>query len=800
MTVKRAELLAPAGSIDSLFAAVNAGADAVYIGGSSFGARAYADNPDGDGLLEGLKYCHLHGAKMYLTVNTLLKERELEEGLYPYLAPLYEQGLDAVIVQDIGAMAYIREQFPGLELHASTQMSVTGALGCVFLEEQGASRIVLSREVGLGEIRQIRDQIHAEIEAFVHGALCYCYSGQCLFSSVIGGRSGNRGRCAQPCRLPYTLTDGKRNLSGPSEPYLMSPKDICTLDILPDILEAGVFSLKIEGRMKRPEYTAGVVRIYRKYLDFYLKNGRAGYTVSEDDMTELKDLYNRGGFSRGYYEQHNGKSMMSMARPNHSGTRAAVVCRTGKDGIWLKALEPLYAKDTLAPAKNTVREERAGEFTLREAVREGREFRVKNPGGGKLHQGQILYRMKREQLLEELKTVCTGKKRQEKINGNLKILAGQPAILAVSVGDVRAKVFGDTVLAAKNRPLDRETLRKQIVKTGNTPFVFENLEISMEEGCFLPVQSLNDLRRQALAALERKILDSGRRAVTRIGPQRPERVEGEGTELSVSLENLNALDRLLEIPEVSRIYLDSACFEKLQEQEVLPYLEKCHRAGKECFYIMPWIFREELRAWYAGKQQKKSLFLFDGILIKNMEAFQFLKEESYPGRIFADHNVYTYNSRAVSFWRGLGVSKETAPLELNVAELKERGCGGSEMIVYGRIPVMVSAQCQLKNSGACEKRQRLVYLKDRKGKYFPVKNYCRPCYNVIYNSTVLRLEDCFDEIGRLHPASLRLSFTTESEQEIENITKRYAARFVRGEEILAYNGAFTRGHFKRGIE
>ena len=250
----QAELLAPAGSWDSLEAALKAGADAVYLGGSLFGARAYADNLSTEKLMEAIDLCHLHGRKLYLTVNTLLKEAELSSMLYQYLAPLYETGLDAVIVQDFGVFSFIRREFPELPLHASTQMSVHSPEGAAFLASQGASRVVTARELSLEELRAIHERTDVEIESFIHGALCYCYSGECLLSSMIGGRSGNRGRCAQPCRLPYSLYENGICLA--KEKYLLSPKDICTLSILPQILEAGVFSLKIEGRMKKPAYTA----------------------------------------------------------------------------------------------------------------------------------------------------------------------------------------------------------------------------------------------------------------------------------------------------------------------------------------------------------------------------------------------------------------------------------------------------------------------------------------------------------------------------------------------------------------
>ena len=301
-----------------------------------FGARAYADNPDRDGLLSAIDYCHLHGAKLYMTVNTLMKERELEGELASFLRPYYEHGLDAVLVQDLGALRLIRSCFPDLSIHASTQMSIQSADGARLAASLGISRIVPARELGLSEIREIYDRTGIEIECFIHGALCYSYSGQCLMSSLIGGRSGNRGRCAQPCRKRYVLTDEKgQRISKGSEAYLLSLKDICALRILPELIEAGIASFKIEGRMKRPEYAAGVTAVYRKYIDLYEEAGAENYHVDEEDIRILMDLYNRGGFSDGYYHVRNAPAMMVMDRPNHAGTQAVLASvKKGDQPVW----------------------------------------------------------------------------------------------------------------------------------------------------------------------------------------------------------------------------------------------------------------------------------------------------------------------------------------------------------------------------------------------------------------------------------------------------------------------------------
>ncbi len=310
--MKKVELLAPAGNYEAFIGAINAGADAVYLGGEKYGARAYADNFTEEEIVSAIHYAHLFGKKVYLTINTIMKEEE-SNSLYDYLENLYKNGLDAVIVQDLGAITLLKECFPNLEIHASTQMTITSELGVAYLKELGASRVVPARELSLAEIKTIKSEVDIELECFVHGAMCYCYSGQCLFSSILGGRSGNRGRCAQPCRLPY-----KYEKNG-EECYPFSLKDMCTISFLPDLIEAGIDSFKIEGRMKKPEYAAGVTALYRKYIDLYYKKGRAGFKVSQKDLDDLSKLYIRSEIQEGYYFRHNGKEMITPDKPSYVG-------------------------------------------------------------------------------------------------------------------------------------------------------------------------------------------------------------------------------------------------------------------------------------------------------------------------------------------------------------------------------------------------------------------------------------------------------------------------------------------------
>lgn len=316
---KRPELLAPAGNYEAFLGAIAAGADAVYLGGTRFGARAYADNFDTEAVIKAIKYAHLYGRKLYMTVNTLVKEEEFDD-LYDYLAPFAEAGLDGVIVQDFGVLGFIREHFPSVELHVSTQMAITGVNGAKLLKKMGAVRVVPARELSLKEMIDIKEKAGVEVEAFIHGAMCYCYSGMCLFSSIVGGRSGNRGRCAQPCRLPYKV-------QGSDEFYPLSLKDMCTIEIIPSLIRAGIDSFKIEGRMKKPEYVAGVVSVYRKYIDKFLENPDAPFRVSEADLNILRHLYLRTEISQGYYERHNSRDMVTLSSPSYSGSDEALIAK-----------------------------------------------------------------------------------------------------------------------------------------------------------------------------------------------------------------------------------------------------------------------------------------------------------------------------------------------------------------------------------------------------------------------------------------------------------------------------------------
>lgn len=800
----KVELLAPAGSIESMKAAYAAGADAVYIGGSRFGARAYADNPDNENLKEAIDYAHLKGKQLYLTVNTLLKDAELEE-LYDYLNPYYRQGLDAVIVQDLGVFRKVRQCFPDMDIHASTQMTVTGADGAGLLKELGASRVVTAREMSLTEIKKIHDAVDIEIESFVHGALCYCYSGQCLFSSMIGGRSGNRGRCAQPCRLPY---EWEQKRMQKENSYLLSPKDLCTLDLIPALVESGIYSFKIEGRMKRPEYTAGVTRIYRKYIDRYLQQPEKPFRVEEADKRELMDLYNRGGFTDGYYCRRNGPEMMAAKRPNHQGILAAGTTGSKNGRVQMRASEELHAGDVLELSAGGIMQE----FTVKETVKAkntfSAAFRQKLP---QLAPGTKVYRTHNAYLLELLKKTYVDAEIPEKINGKLILSLEKPAILSVSFQGQKVTVQGAEPLQALNRPLLMTDAEKQVRKTGGSGFCFQNLEIIMEDGLFLPMQALNELRRNALEALKKQVLETYRRTEG-IRPEERNLEKKQQDEscmevknrltLTVSLESLDAFADVCNAPEVERIYIDGNAFAARKDflENSVKIAEQCRAHQKQCFYIMPWIFRDRAEAYYAGDAAAEALASYDGLLIRNLEELVFWKTRVFSKPAAADWNLYTWNREAAAFFAEYGVDFNTVSPELNRWEMQERGIAGSELIVYGKQPLMVSAQCQVKNLQGCTGKPSVHYLTDRKKKKFAVKNNCAFCYNTIYNSAVLDLSDCREEIRKLNPKSLRLQFTTETPQEILQIIRMYGRVFLEGREAGRISKEYTRGHFARKVE
>ncbi len=705
MRNKDFELLAPAGNLEIFKGVIESGADAVYVGGSMFGARAYANNFTEDELLEAIDFAHLRGVKVYLTVNTLIKNSEFSK-LYDYLLPYYKRGLDAVIVQDIGVVKAIHEYFPSLEIHTSTQMTVTGADGVRFLSQFGVTRVVMAREVSLAEMKRIHEETGMELEAFVHGALCYSYSGQCLFSSILGGRSGNRGRCAQPCRLPYTV-EGKK------DEYILSLKDMCGIKALDKLHDAGVYSLKIEGRMKQLEYACGVVKYYRSYID-------SMKPVTDADYDRIKALGNRCGFTDRYYFDHNGSDMVTYVKPNFVSNAA----------------EP------------------------------------------------------------------SPEKRKLSIEGELVLREGEPGSLTVKRGDVTYKASIEPVSAALKAPLDKKAAIDRINKTGDTDFEFSHIKAQIGENVFVPNGALNKLRRDAISGLCDKLLKKYYRNDARYADMSrltalPEHVVKSDAAHDEAINDYTTicscmtrtqLDTLISYDCFDVFYLDFDMYDRNTLIQQFADDVKClTKRNKKVYLMLPTIFRADSSDYFVSIAKELDKVSFEGFVVKNYEEL-YLTENLFTGKkVILDHNMYTFNDVSKSAFFEHGVSGDTVPLELNSREIMHRNNIGSQMIVYGYYPLMTTANCVHKNTKGCDKKQKLIYLKDRYNKSFAVCNNCKECYNTIYNSLPTMLTK---NIGKLKEAgirSFRYSFTIETPKQI---------KAVMDDKVAEY----TNGHYKRGVE
>lgn len=705
MRNKDFELLAPAGNLEILKGVIESGADAVYVGGSMFGARAYANNFTEEELLEAIDFAHLRGVKVYLTVNTLIKNSEFSK-LYDYLLVYYKRGLDAVIVQDLGVVKAIHEYFPSMEIHTSTQMTVTGADGVRFLSQFGVTRVVMAREVSLAEMKRIHEETGMELEAFVHGALCYSYSGQCLFSSILGGRSGNRGRCAQPCRLPYTV-EGKK------DEYILSLKDMCGIKALDKLHDAGVYSLKIEGRMKQLEYACGVVKYYRSYID-------SMKPVSDADYDRIKALGNRCGFTDRYYFEHNGSDMVTYVKPNFVSN----------------AEEP------------------------------------------------------------------SPEKRKLSIEGELVLREGEPGSLTVKRGDVTYKASIEPVSAALKAPLDKKAAIDRINKTGDTDFEFSHIKAQIGENVFVPNGALNKLRRDAISGLCDKLLkkyyrDDARYADISSMCELPEHVVKSDAAHDEAINDYTTicscmtraqLDTLIGYDCFDVFYLDFDMYDrKTLIQQFADDVKSLTKRNKKVYLMLPTIFRADSSDYFVSIAKELDKVCFEGFVVKNYEEL-YLTENLFTGKkVILDHNMYTFNDVSKSAFFEHGVSGDTVPLELNSREIMHRNNIGSQMIVYGYYPLMTTANCVHKNTKGCDKKQKLIYLKDRYNKSFAVCNNCKECYNTIYNSLPTMLTKNISKLKEAGIRSFRYSFTIETPKQIKAVMDDNVAEY-------------TNGHYKRGVE
>lgn len=713
MNHTKVELLSPAGTYECFLAAIAGGADAVYLGLDKFGARANAGNLSNDELIKALDLAHINNKRIYLTVNTLFKDEEIEE-LRDFLYEPYIYGLDGVIVQDVGAMAYIHRIYPALPIHVSTQAAITAGAGAKYIKTLGVTRIVPARELSLNEIRKMKQETGLELECFIHGSMCYSYSGKCLLSSFIGGRSGNRGRCAQPCRLAY---DGK---------YPLSLKDMCTIDILPELIGTGISSFKIEGRMKSSEYVYSVTRIYRKYIDKYYES--KAYKVSDEDRRRLIALYTRSGNSDGYYFRHNGRKMITLSSPSYTTEK-------GEDSFDIKELIPSVD-----------------------------------------------------------------------VNINCTIRCGQNAVISVTDG-VRTATAETGIKAEKavTRAVTGNEIIASLKKSGGTEFSVKNCTVDCDEGIFIPKSMLNEIRRTGLAAFREAL----------VMPFHRNEPAAAGIPLANLLkEKKRGYEKVRVIASVLNKEQLMAVLDSDSDRVVIPMsiFDDCKKmisgiGGKEIFVSLPYVIREELKENSSKKieafvKNALSLYNISGFYVSNLESIEILTGIGGNFKIVADEFVYAYNNLAYDFYRQNGVDMTTVPVELNRRELIKRGIKGEELIVYGRVPVMISANCTYNTLYGCNSGDGgNMYLTDRKNEKLFVNRICGECTNIIYNSVRTCIVDETELFDGIHPSAVRFCFTDEDKACVSRILDTYYS--IRNENGAASGGLvgkYTKGHINRGVE
>ena len=827
------EILAPCGSYEILEAAVHAGASACYVGGHKFGARAYAENFDNDSILRAIEFAHLHGCKLYLTVNTLFKDKEIDM-LYDYLLPLYKYGLDAVIVQDFGVFMFIRRLFPDIKIHCSTQMNITSLYGASLMKEQGASRIVAARELSLDRIKEIKSEVNIEIEAFVHGAMCYSYSGQCLMSSFAGTRSGNRGRCAQPCRKKY---NGE---------YLLSMKDMCTLENIPELIAAGIDSFKIEGRMKNEYYVASAVSAYRELADDCI-NGRFRVKKANDLKFKLANIYSRGGFCGGYFFTHNAADMISTERPNHQGVPVGSLVKAGAGKADIKLSEKLYQRDVLE-----VRLKDGTFINLTSGVcgEAGERITLNAPRTADIVKNQLVYRTKSRYFEEEIKGAPRVKiplkgSLEAKIGKKISFTVYTPRYVTTLKGDspgtdhvFLGNATGEITEASLKHGADMETIREKLSQLGNTDYYFENIDIHVDENAFVPHGMLKQLRREAISELETNIIKFHYR----------QNIENENTEnenikwekvclrnireefadrsgmpcnmscktecfydepayiynnLHVSVLTYEQLSAVIKYDCVKAVYMDICLFE---DNKVKALINSGSFGNKKIYLCLPDVVENNFKITKYLPNSHIS-----GIYIKNIDGLAAMltldKEILRTFDLVLAPSVYAYNSLSevflMSLYDRLGME---LPMELNKNELaafaENTPAGNYGIVLYGHARVMLSNQCIKKTTGKCDHTAGITKITDESGNTFFCYNDCISCTNRIYNRDALNLFDRLDinTLKKLKISRIRLDFTIEDEKRIKQVLD-YAADFAgSGISNKKLDFPITTGHINRGVE
>ena len=718
------DLLSPVGNFECLKAAVQNGADSVYFGSNLFNARAFANNFNSEELQKAIQYAKIRGVKTNLTLNTLIKDDEFEAAIN-VAKEAYQFGIDAIIVQDLGLARTLIKLFPDLPIHASTQMTVHNLNGALELQDLGFKRVVLSRELSTDEIDYICKNTKIEIECFVHGALCISYSGQCLFSSMLGGRSGNRGKCAGPCRLPYELLENDKTINSG---YLLSTRDLCGLDYIPFFIKSGVKCLKIEGRMKSPEYVAIVTRIYRKYIDLALSG--EPYVIDKNDKKQLIQVFNRGMSSSGHLQNEPNRNLVFKDKPNNMGLFLGIVEKYNKSKghITIKLKEPINIGDTIAL------ENESGSYTISELMENHKNIDNTKIGQtvtigrmkGNINLGDKVYKMSSKALSTLAKDSYKKENRKVNLNCKISIKKSQPICINVSSCS-NLELYKDLDITctldyipeeAKNRPLDKETIIKQITKTSSTPYQFKNIKIDLDDNMFLPkISILNELRRTALENVETFALTNIHKTLTETQPlydqkeqlldnmrdfvnQKINFSETRIPKISLLLNELNVDFDYLKLENIDNIYIPLKYFANKKYENILKSLSQKF----DTFIYMPTIVKGNYKnLFYSNAENAVKKYDIKGFVISNICTIKLLHTlftdiDKYF-KIIANYTFNVFNSQTVLELKKLGISKFTLSPELDrstITKLCNYSYLQKELIVYGKTPLLNMNYCLLR--------------------------------------------------------------------------------------------------------
>ena len=773
------ELLSPVGDFECLKAAVQNGANSVYLGGSLFNARASATNFDKESLKEAIRYAKLRNVKINFALNTLIKDNEFEDAV-ALAKYVYTLGADAIIVQDLGLARYIINNLPGMDVHASTQMTIHNLQGVLALEKLGFKRVVLSRELSLSEIEYICANSNVEIEVFAHGALCISYSGQCLLSSTIGARSGNRGRCAQPCRLPYELIDEKNKLL--DKGYLLSPRDLCSLKYIPDLISSGVTSFKIEGRMKTPEYVAVVTSIYRKYIDLALSDKE--YKIDENDIKRLMQVFNRGGFSTGNLSDEENLNYVYKEKPNNMGLYVGNVASINRNKglITFKTTESLSIGDSISLEKE------AHKYTVTELMKNNQNITRALEGDlitigrmkGNISLGDKIYKLSSKSLS---KTICEYYKAENikaPLSCKITIKNGLPVTLEVKSLDNGIyscmeifKTSNITPTDAISNPISKERIIEQLTKTTDTPFEFIKIHVDLDENTYLPkISVINSLRRDCLQELENLAINKFERVLPNIedSDTKPSNKSGDEAKISLLLNNLDLSYDYSKLLPTDRIYIPLQFFAKKEYREIIKNLS----INSNLYVYMPTIIKDNYRnIIYNSLDKYIGEFNIKGIVASNLASINSLSK--YIGKldIIANYTLNVFNTHTINELYNQGINTITLSPELDelsLTSLCKDSIANTELIVYGKLPVMNMGYCLLGHSNKCYpkcemkcKNNLKYYIKDRLGYKFRIVPDNMQTVTTIYNSKITSIP-----YENINPNYVRISILDENIDEINN--------------------------------